>query len=89
MTKVIPLHNQVYLHYLEQAREIIKEAEEDLFLEAINLCSCSSWKEWSEEREDGEKYEFDTEMIKGSGDKNAILLVEVMGVLNEAREGLE
>ncbi len=88
MTKIIPLHNQSYLHYLEQSREILKEAEESIFIEAINLCSCKYWKKWSEEREDGEAFEFDTEMIKKSGDKNAILLVEVMAVLKEAREGL-
>ena len=88
MTKIIPLNNQAYLQYLKQSRDILKKAEDDLFIEAINLCSCNSWREWTEEREDGEKYEFDTEMIRASGDKNAILLVEVMAVLNEAREGL-
>ena len=88
MTKIIPFPNQDYLHYLEQSREILKKAEEDLFVEAINLCSCKYWKEWSEEKEDGEAYEFDTNMIKESGDKNAILLVEVMAVLNEVRKEL-
>ena len=88
MTKVIPLHNQAYLQFLKQAKEILKTAEEDLFIEAINLCACTTWKDWSEEKENGEKYEFDSEMIKESGDKNAILLVEVMATLNEARKGL-
>ena len=88
MTKVIPLHNQAYLQFLKQAKEILEQAKDDLFIEAINLCSCQCWKEWVKDKEDGEEFEFDTEMIKACGDKNAILLVEVMALLNEARKGL-
>ena len=88
MSKIIPLHNQAYLQFLKQAKEILEQAKDDLFVEAINLCSCQCWKEWAEDREDGEKYEFDTEMIMESGDKNALILVEVMATLNEAWEGL-
>ena len=64
MSKVIPLHNQSYLQFLKQSREILRQAEEDLFIEAINLCSCKCWKEWTEDKDDGVEFEFDTDMIK-------------------------
>ncbi len=90
MTKIIPLPStSAYFHVLDETRKMLKETEEKLFIQAINLCSCSTWMEWSKNQEDEVAVEFDTEMIKASGDKNSILLVEVMAALNEAREGLK
>ena len=90
MTKVIPLPStSAYFHVLDETRKMLKETEENLFIQAINLCSCSTWMEWSKNQEDGIAVEFDTEMLTESGDKNALILVEVMAALNEAREGLK
>lgn len=38
-------------------------AEDDLFQQAVNLCANSIWKEWSDNREDSEKFEFDYDIL--------------------------
>ena len=66
-----------YQELLADIKETLKKTEDDLFVHAVNLCSCISWRDWCESREEGE-FEFDTDMIKESGDENALLLVEMM-----------
>ena len=90
MSKIIPLHpNTEYIQTIEETKRMLKDLEENLFIQAVNLCNCSCWKDWDEKMEDGETYEFDTNQLKDSGDKNAILLVEVMSMLNQAGKELE
>jgi hypothetical protein len=89
MSKTIQFpDNQGYILALEETKRMIKELEEDLFVQAVNLCNCSCWKDWGEKKEDGEAFEFDTNMLKQSGDKNAALLIELMAILNEVESEL-
>ena len=88
MSKVISMNSSVeYQVLLADIKETLKKTEDDLFVHAVNLCSCVEWRDWCETREDGE-FEFDTHMIKESGDGNAVLLVGMMERLNNLRRNL-
>ena len=72
MAKVVPLvYSEEYTFHLKKIKEILENAEDDLFLHAVNLCANSVWEEWSDNREEGERFEFDYDMLKESGDYNA------------------
>ena len=86
MGKIIAIQtSQEYDAHLKETIDILEKTEDDLFVQAINLCTTSVWKEWSDQKGVGEKMEFDTEMIKESGDENAIQLVEMMERVNWLR----
>ena len=83
MSKVISMNSSVeHQELIADIKETLKKTEDDLFVHAVNLCSCIAWRDWCETREEGE-FEFDMDMIKESGDKNAVMLVEMMERLNE------
>ena len=88
MSKVISMNSSVeYQELLSDIKETLKQTEDDLFVHAVNLCSSIKWRDWCETREERE-FEFDTSMIKESGDGNAVLLLEMMERLNWLREVL-
>jgi hypothetical protein len=65
MAKVVPLvYSEEYTFHLKKIKEILEGAEDDLFQQAVNLCANGVWKEWSDNRSDGKRFEFDTEMLK-------------------------
>ncbi|MFC2125814.1 hypothetical protein ACFLU5_13485 [Bacteroidota bacterium] len=90
MTKMLCLHpSKDYIYNLELVRKKLLETKDKIFLHGINLLSCSLWKEWMQRFEDGEEYEFSTDDLLESGDKNALLIVEVMTYLNEVVDELD
>ena len=77
-----------YQELLADIMETLKKTEDDLFVHAVNLCSCIAWRDWCETREEGE-FEFDTDMINESGDENAVMIVEIMERLHHLQDELE
>ena len=65
MAKVVPLvYSEEYTFHLKKIKEILEIAEDDLFQQAVNLCANGVWKEWSDNRQDGERFEFDYDMLR-------------------------
>jgi len=90
MAKILCLQpNKQYEYNLELVRKKLNETKDDIFLFGINLLACSLWKEWIERFEAGEQYTFSSDDLLESGDKNAILIVEVMNYLDDAVEELD
>ena len=88
MSKIISMNSSAeYQELLADIKETLKQTEDDLFVHAVNLCSCIAWRDWCETRE-AREFEFDTNMIRESGDENAVMIVEMMERLCDLRRNL-
>ncbi len=77
-----------YRKFLLEAIEGLKESQELLFTNAINLAMSSEMKEYDELFELGDKYVFDIKQFEDSKDANVQQLVTLVKSLNSACDSM-
>lgn len=77
-----------YRKFLLEAITGLKESQELIFSNAINLAMSSEMKEYDELFELGDKYEFDIKQFEDSKDANVQLLVTLVKAINSACDSI-
>ncbi|GIV33480.1 MAG: hypothetical protein KatS3mg031_1015 [Chitinophagales bacterium] len=94
MSKIINLQEDFsrsphYREALKKAIESLQDIREDLFHSAVNLSVTGKWKAWSEQQPEGTVFAFNTESLKSSGDKNVILICNLIEEVDNVKTDLE
>lgn len=85
MAKIIKIDsaNITYKERITDLHEFLKLTQEEIFTQMLYIASAGVWKEWMQTIKEGETFNFNSEMLENTGDKNIEILWELYNKIDE------